>query len=662
MGASTSLCKRRNAGAGSLEELGISESHEWDGLSEDRIDDYEEIKNQLMDRLLETKGEEGLPAGWVQQLPEVDAELLKMRLVRRAIGLVHVLRPIEEQRKGMRWLHSQGALSGEKWASYQQAEDECSTELGLLTKEAQMVSPESPPNILIRTAVQLYNSHGMNWPQVEGEFAVHPEATEIATMQLHVMLKREVGQSLGLSLGQEPPKAEREEGAESHLVVQGVLPDGFVHQLNESQSDPAKSIQPGDRIMAVVDCTVPEADRKPVAGDSEAMFHIMTKDQNATTPLLFVMVRQLGPPLRFKVGSRVKAHYGDKGWHVGTVVKLWEQHPNGTQSPYVVRLDEGQVVLAPRDSDECVLKLEGADEATVETPQHPEAKEMIAMNLQFVLKRGAGERLGLKLNHEPPLEERQPGAQSRLVVTGMVEGGYMEKFNGEQQEEAERLQPGDRIVGILNAGLPEEERMPVEGDSQAMLEVITKGGNSATPLVFNVVRALGPALRFRPGQRVKANVGETWQEGTVVKCWEQGKPYIIRLEKDQRIVVAPKDTDECVTKADPRFKVGDEVVANHENSYKKGEITAVGEGQSAYQIKLEDSSEIFAPADSNTCVRSIARFKIGDKVQANIGGELLPGIVEQVYHPMWVYAIRVEEKGLVYAPEDNDAFVVASSE
>merc|ERR1711972_1231664 len=106
-----------------------------------------------------------------------------------------------------------------------------------------------------------------------------------------------------------------------------------------------------------------------------------------------------------------------------------------------------------------------------------------------------------------------------------------------------------------------------------MLELIGKDSNSVTPLILFMCRILGPPLRFKVGMRVKANCGEEgWQSGTVVKLWDEDrkgsrKPYAIRLDKNSNVVMAPRDSEECVVKAEPRFKVQQQVMANRENGY-----------------------------------------------------------------------------------------------
>lgn len=645
----------------------------------------------------------------ILDLPEEKRENLKVLLKRRAIGLVHVLRPIEEQRAGMRGLHSYYALSASQWSSYQRAEADCAAELQAIAQESQLFHPDSPPNALIKTVVPIYHSYGLNWPQTMEE-KVHPDAKEFPNIKLQLLMEREVGELAGLNLQQEPPKDHCLPGQESRLLVKAILPFGFCHKFNESQSDPVQKLQVGDRIIAMIDGSVPPPERKPVSGNAEAMVELMTRECSSRTTLIFIVARILGPPLRFKSGQRVKARCGEGVWKSGTVVKLWETNAEGVRKPYVIRLDDDdQIVTAPRDSDDCVVKLDveiasddtksanskggkrhkdgwargmfkskpsttatkndtlqheaetGEVEKTAENsepciPPHPDARQLSVMRIPFLLKRAPGERLGISLNHHPPKECQQPGHESRLVVNEVIPGGFVEKFNASQKDKVQTLCPGDEIMAILNAGAPEAERKPISGNSSAMLDVITENDNGNTPLVFFVNRAQGPPLRFRLGERVKAYLRERgWLVGTVVKCWELGKPYVVKLETGE-MVSAPSDTDDCITKADPRFKVGDRVMANYEGSYKQGEILDVSPTGSAYRIKLENGKELSPPLDANQCLRPMARFRKGDNVLARVACKFVPGTIEAVYHPMWIYSIRTEG-GLVYAPEDIDTFV-----
>lgn len=242
------------------------------------------------------------------------------------------------------------------------------------------------------------------------------------------------------------------------------------------------------------------------------------------------------------------------------------------------------------------------------------------------------------------------------------------KHNQSVQDPAGRIQPGDRIMAVVDGSAPEDERKPVGDDSSAMLEVITRDKNAVTPLVFFIIRALGPPLRFREGQRVKAQCGaDGWLNGKVVKLWDTGsdgmkKPYVIKIEGQDRVVVAPNDSDVCVVKADPRFKVDDIVMVNKgQHGFKECKVLEVTKDGSdgVYKVKeTAGSPEFWVPHDLDQLVRPIARFKKGDKIKANVGGEFVPGVVDEVYHHAWVYAINLEKDGSrVTAPEDTDQFV-----
>eukprot|EP00566_Odontella_aurita_P029148 CAMPEP_0113566624 /NCGR_PEP_ID=MMETSP0015_2-20120614/22825_1 /TAXON_ID=2838 /ORGANISM="Odontella" /LENGTH=151 /DNA_ID=CAMNT_0000468931 /DNA_START=60 /DNA_END=515 /DNA_ORIENTATION=+ /assembly_acc=CAM_ASM_000160 len=56
------------------------------------------------------------------------------------------------------------------------------------------------------------------------------------------------------------------------------------------------------------------------------------------------------PKLRFKVKQRVKCNMGTK-WAKGTIVKLWGQQAEGQWLPYQIKLDNGEMIFAPADTD-----------------------------------------------------------------------------------------------------------------------------------------------------------------------------------------------------------------------------------------------------------------------------------------------------------------------
>merc|ERR1740130_1168309 len=106
---------------------------------------------------------------------------------------------------------------------------------------------------------------------------------------------------------------------ESRLFIENVLPDGFAKKWNDLQQDDGMRLRSGDRIVAVVDASLPEKQHAPVGGSSKAILDVITLGR---TPLILIICRVLGPPLRFKVGQQVKANCGQKGWLDGCVVEV----------------------------------------------------------------------------------------------------------------------------------------------------------------------------------------------------------------------------------------------------------------------------------------------------------------------------------------------------
>ncbi len=53
-------------------------------------------------------------------------------------------------------------------------------------------------------------------------------------------------------------------------------------------------------------------------------------------------------------------------------------------------------------------------------------------------------------------------------------------------------------------------------------------------------------LRFKEGDTVLANIGE-FTEGKILKCWDQGNPYRVEIQNQERTNVwVPIDNDQFV--------------------------------------------------------------------------------------------------------------------
>lgn len=619
MGGALSLCQRRKA-CGGLSDLGITNEYEWDGLAEDRIENYLQAKDKVIEDMQDKNGLDPSDREWIQKVAPEAREMLKMLLLRRAIGLVHVLKPIEEQRKGMRQLKSMGAMQSDQWDSYSRAEEICGVELRQVAEESQFIAPEAPPNSVFQMAVRLYHSHGLNWPNADpGE-------------------KRDLNE---YPCPKEMPFGSKVTWKESD----GEIPDGTSGVVINGVKDEDDQVKVRfGKVIRVFDVD----DLNKTGGE-------VVED----------------PPKPFKIGQKVRWTSQDadiKADEVGEVVggndgKVRVRFKSGAWSipKHELLTPEGKPVI-PRPERASVASSE------IGPPQvHPDAKEAPMAQLQVALARDKGEKLGISLGHEPPLEGRKDGQESKLVIQQVLPGGYGQKYNESQQNPFQKLRPHDRIVAVVDGSAPPDKRRPVAGDSKAMLDVITKDDNSVTPLIFIIVRLLGPPLRFKVGQRVRANCGDQgWQTGTVVKVWEgqdrngMPVPYAIRVDSTGGIVVAPRDHDDFVSKAEPRYKVGDKVMAARDGGYKKGTVKEVinDKIRTGYRILMTDGSgEEKAPEELYQYLRPIARFDKGDKVLARVGKDYAPGIVEAVYHPKWVYAIKLGDGNVVMAPEDADDFV-----
>ena len=126
------------------------------------------------------------------------------------------------------------------------------------------------------------------------------------------------------------------------------------------------------------------------------------------------------------------------------------------------------------------------------------------------------------------------------------------------------------------------------------------------------------ALRFSVGDRVEANLGQHWELGTIVSLNVQHEgmtvPYAIALDTGGS-VIAPHDDDIVVRRAGTlqrsdkalRFKVGDRVEANLGHKWESGTIIDLnaqrGSSTVPYVITLDSGSSVVAPLDDDSVIR-----------------------------------------------------------
>jgi len=572
MGAILSSCPGRRKAVGWEEALGVPTEYDWEGLPDEQIDAYYNAKDAANEELEKLTGKAvNEDAEWVGKIPEQTKEMLKALLLRRAVGLVHILKPIEEQRRSMRIMQSKGALPENHYASFEHADELCGNELKSIMEESQIIAPGTPPNAIIQSAVQLYHQ-GMGRPDGSDD------------------------------------DGESDDGEDEPSGLDN-LKGGFFKNAKKEEDKTAHG---------------------------------------------------------FEIGADVIAH------------SLQTASLNGQVGTVLGARGERVAVAFPPPAGEKALKPANLKLVPPAPKIHPDATDAPSTQFQVVLHRAEKEGLGLALNHEPPLSAQQPGQESCLVIADVLENGFAKKYNDAQEASAQEarnlgrsrgnphddpdltLRQGDRILAIVDGSLPEERQRPVGGNSTAILEVITTGH---TPIIFIIGRLLGPPLRFKVGQQVKANCGQRgWQDGAVVSVWEEQNgnmvPYVIRLKENGNAVFAPNDGDDCVLKGEPRFKVGDFAMENHEGSYKKGKITEVRDDGvcASYSIMVDGDNVLEAPEDLNMFIRPICRFKKGTKVFANVKQEFVPGTIDACYHPNWVYACRLDTGDTVFVPEDIDVF------
>eukprot|EP00931_Biecheleriopsis_adriatica_P049004 TRINITY_DN28336_c0_g1_i1.p1 TRINITY_DN28336_c0_g1~~TRINITY_DN28336_c0_g1_i1.p1 ORF type:complete len:326 (+),score=77.61 TRINITY_DN28336_c0_g1_i1:104-1081(+) len=140
----------------SLEELGVKPTYPGNPLPEDKIQAYIELKDKLRDQY--AKGAKG--NDWVCKLPAQAKDMLKYRLMQRAIGDMSLLQKIDADARGYWKLFSKGIVTSKFWNSVLAAERELSQEIENVKAEALAIEPTHDPQGIISEAMQLVVRYG----------------------------------------------------------------------------------------------------------------------------------------------------------------------------------------------------------------------------------------------------------------------------------------------------------------------------------------------------------------------------------------------------------------------------------------------------------------------------------------------------------------------
>lgn len=145
----------------SLEELGVKTTYNRSCLPAARIEAYNELKERLR-RQYTRSSADGDP--WMSTLPLEAKDMLKYRLMQRAIGDMAALQKMDIDARGYWRLFSKGVISRTFWNSVVEAERELSLELEAVKAEAACVEPTQDPQGIISEAMSYIIRYGDKVP------------------------------------------------------------------------------------------------------------------------------------------------------------------------------------------------------------------------------------------------------------------------------------------------------------------------------------------------------------------------------------------------------------------------------------------------------------------------------------------------------------------
>jgi len=147
---------------GGFNDLGVFKVYPKVGLPVEMIDTYRELKAQLQ------KEHDSDSEYWMSQLPQQAKDMLKYRLMQRAIADMARLHKVDADSRGYGRLFSKGMVPQSLWNSVMDAERELMAELENVKAEAFAIEPHADPQRLIGEAMQIAMRYGFRNGQEGG--------------------------------------------------------------------------------------------------------------------------------------------------------------------------------------------------------------------------------------------------------------------------------------------------------------------------------------------------------------------------------------------------------------------------------------------------------------------------------------------------------------
>mmetsp|Transcript_133453 Transcript_133453/g.333143 ORF Transcript_133453/g.333143 Transcript_133453/m.333143 type:complete len:346 (-) Transcript_133453:52-1089(-) len=198
VGLSTLISYWLNRGESELEKLGVSRTYPRSTLPGAKIDAYFELKERLREQYAKGSDQD---RAWMSQLPMQAKDMLKYRLMQRAIGDMAALRKIDADARGYWRLFSKGMITRTFWNSVMEAEQDLTQELESVKLEASCVEPSQDPQGIISEAMQFVMRYG---DKLASTAEMDPSTDAITEMMRHLPPP---GAAAGGGAGGGPPGA-----------------------------------------------------------------------------------------------------------------------------------------------------------------------------------------------------------------------------------------------------------------------------------------------------------------------------------------------------------------------------------------------------------------------------------------------------------------------